>query len=163
MFNPYQQQIPSFQPWSPYGQQPMQAPQRSSNEIEGVRWVSSMDEVNGTSIGFGQSALFMFTGENAFAIKSVSASGVPITKVFDFKERVAATPESYVTREEFEKLKEQINGQPVVQPAATVNAAEPGNTQHNAGDAVVPGYPASGAGPVLQHGGPDGMDSLATQ
>lgn len=52
MFNPYQMpQFPQPQPWSPYGQPQMPVPQQQpvGPQIDEVRWVSTMDEVNGTT------------------------------------------------------------------------------------------------------------------
>lgn len=168
MYNPYQMQ-PSYPymqgPGASVFQQPPQQPQQQPGQIEGVRWVSSMDEVNGTTIGFGQSALLMFTGENAFAIKSVSASGVPTTKVFDFTERQdppAVNPADYVTKEEFEDLRrkyEQLAGQ----HAADAVPVQYGDPQYHADDAVVPGNPAAGTGPVLQPSCANGMDAVPAQ
>lgn len=144
------------QPWSPQRQQAQQ------NQIDGVRWVNTLDEVNGTTLNLGSSALFMFTSEPAFAIKSVSPSGVPQVKVFDFHERQPVTPASYVTREEFDKLKEQLNGKPVVQQPAAAAAVNEPDAAHADGS-VVPGNTGAGAAGVLQSGGGYGMDSQPAQ
>lgn len=176
MFNPYQMQPqypPSMSPFAPYGAFPgkqMPAPQPAGPQIEGVRWVSGIDEVNGTVIGFGKAAVFMFSNENAFAIKSVDPTGVPTVKVFDFTERPPANqtvldPGQYVTKEEFDELRrkyEQLAQQPAA-AADPVAPAELGSSQHHADDAVVPGNPAAGAGSVLQPGGVYGMDAVPAQ
>lgn len=162
MFNPYQMQPqypPSMSPFAPYGAFPgKQASQ--GTPIDGVRWVNSVDEVNATTIGFGQSALFMFSGENAFAIKSVDGTGVPTVKVFDFTERPPASnpvvldPSQYVTKDEFENLRrmyEQLAQHDTAAASATADAsAEPGSPV-----AVVS---SAGKGAVLQPGGGNGMD-----
>ena len=135
MYNPYQMQPqcpPSMSPFAPYGNFPgKQASQ--GTPIDGVRWVNSVDEVNATTIGFGQSALFMFSGENAFAIKSVDGTGVPTVKVFDFTERPPASnpvvldPSQYVTKDEFENLRrmyEQLAQHDIAAASATADAQQ---------------------------------------
>ena len=145
--------------WPTYNY-PYQPVQTHKNQIQGVRTVRTMDEVNGAQVGFGESVMFMFEDEPTFALKTVSPSGVVTTKLYDFVERQQA-PDAYVTREEFDKLKEQINVQSSIptDPGTAAITAVNGFVRDHANDANISGNPGSSEGSVLPTSGIFGLDS----
>lgn len=80
MFNPY-----TMQPSYPYMQGPgasqfqYQPAQQPSSQTQ-LRWVGGIAEVNGATLQPGESCVFMYTGENAFAMKTVGMDGVPTVR-----------------------------------------------------------------------------------
>lgn len=168
MPQPYYGAYPQ-QPW-PMPQQQMQGNQDQKNQIEGVRWVSCQQEVDGTSLPFGKKALFMSSASDEFWIKSIGEDGVPTTRHFRYEEVVPPNPDSFITREEFDqriaeamtKWEEQQNAKFNIPAAGIATQA----TQLDATGSNVPfvqGQPAAGQGAVLPNGVPAGMDSGTTQ
>lgn len=94
----------------PWGYQPAPARQQvvDPNKIQGVRWASSFSEVSGIVLPPGEAALFMFTDENAFAIKRVSPDGTAIIKEFEFTEKPPRVPEGFVRKEELDDLRKEL-------------------------------------------------------
>lgn len=99
---------PAFMP----GWQPPQ--QSGATDIQGVRWVSGIDEVNATTVPTGMRSMFMDQTKNVFYIKDGAA-----VKAFEFKEIKPPAPEDFVTRTEFEKLRSEYERLVQQQNAAT--------------------------------------------
>lgn len=117
-----------------YGYQPypVYQPMPQSQGIVGVRFVNGMDEAKSVAIPYGTKALFMDMNEDAFYIKETDATGASTVDMYTFT-KVEPEHEDYVTRAEFEELKQryesvvqqgQVQQRPAQQqPAVTVDAA----------------------------------------
>ena len=103
-----------YTPW--YSQPQSQSQQQNNNSLI---WVQGEEGAKAYFLsGPNQSALLMDSENNVFYIKSTDASGMPMPlRTFDYSERVvvaknataipAQTPE-YITRQEFEKVIEEL-------------------------------------------------------
>ena len=105
-------------PYNNYQGYPAYSGQSGTSDLQGVRWVASFDEVKAASVPFGRS-LFMETGQDIFYIKDSNGS----IKRFAFKETDLPVPENFVTRKEFDDLKEKYE-QLVIQSTAATTAAQ---------------------------------------
>ena len=104
----------------PQAYYPMQAPTQPQQNV--VIWVQGEAGAKSYLVGAGQSVLLMDSESSTFYIKSTDNSGMPMPlRVFDYKERVQATPapqvnfsNSYVTHDELDKwtkdLLNRLNG-----------------------------------------------------
>lgn len=85
----------------------------------GILWVQGEASAKSYPVGNGQSVLLMDSEDSVFYIKSTDQSGMPMPlRVFDYSERktekkegsvVAQPTTDYVSRDEFEKFKEDIS------------------------------------------------------
>lgn len=128
-----------------------------TSDIQGVRWVSSLEEVKAASVPFGRS-IFMESQENRFHIKDSNGS----IRSFTFEEIPQPTPDNFVTRQEFEDLRRKYESVIQQQSAATVQQpAQPDAA--DAGDAGIQWDPSAGQGAVLPNGGGNGNEQGANQ
>lgn len=97
-----------------------------TNDIQGVRWVASIDEVRAYSVPYGR-AMFMNNQDQIFYIKDQSGD----IRVFKFEEIEQPKPENMVTRQEFEELKAKYES--LIQQQSTANQFQP--AQSNATNA----------------------------
>jgi len=138
-----------------------------ANDIEGVRWVSCKQEVDGTSLPFGAKALFMSSAENEFWIKSIGQNGVPTVRHFRYEEILPPNPDDFVTREEMNRQIEMAiarytNGElDISDTTAAVTAAQQITSSTN--DAILQRNAGAGEAAVLRDGGASGMDQAAAR
>lgn len=142
--------------------------QSGTNDIQGVRWVASIEEVRAASVPYGKS-LFMDNNQDVFYVKDSNGS----VKSFSFKEIPQPTPENFVTRQEFDDLRSKyeqlvqstqqpITGQQIVQPDANSSNDEsvqwqPGASQAGAMQSdSIDGVVTVSAGTVPQPSGNNG-------
>lgn len=145
--------------------------QSSANDIQGVPWVSSIDEVKSASV-FNGVRLFMDNSDKVFYSKNMNGE----IRAFKFEEIPIPSnnPANFVTKQEFEELKAKYdqllqmqgamtNAESVVQQqAATIEQPAQSNAD-NAGYEVVPGFTGTSQAGVLQPSGTDGSDAITTQ
>lgn len=89
--------------------------QSGTNDIQGVNWVSSFDEVRAASVPFGRK-MFMENNEQIFHIKDSNGSIMS----FKFEEIPQPTPANFVTRQEFDDLRSKYESLVQQQQAAAV-------------------------------------------
>lgn len=127
-----------------------------TNDIQGVGWVTSLDEVRNAVVPFGRK-LFMNQNEYIFYVKDSQGN----IEVFKFEKSASygnIDMSGYVTKEEFDKLRsqyEQLIQQQQAANAAANAATIPAATQPNAnfaGNAELPGYSGTGQTGVYQAG-----------
>lgn len=106
---------------NPYIYQPYQYPYQQPNQQNrenGLVWVQGEAGAKSYLVAPGATVLLMDSEGSKFYLKSADASGVPLPlRVFEYKEigKQETQPVAYVTREEFEKFKEEmINAKPTV-------------------------------------------------
>lgn len=116
-----------------------------TNDIQGVRWVSSIDEVRATTVPFGRQ-IFMNQDNDIFYIKDTSGN----IRCFEYKETDPPVPENFVTRKEFDELRSKYE-QLVQQQSA--NANQPQSVTDHARNAELSGNSGASQGGVLQEGG----------
>lgn len=116
---------PNWQPQTP----PMQ---QSQQGIQGVRFVSGIEEAKNCTIPLGSKALLMDKEKDRFYLKETDITGVSTVSEFEFKKVEAEAPQEYVTRQEFEQFSAQLSAQlkeqyeSVIQRAGLMRAdAEP--------------------------------------
>lgn len=88
---------PNWQPQTP----PMQ---QSQQGIQGVRFVSGIEEAKNCTIPLGSKALLMDKEKDRFYLKETDITGVSTVSEFEFKKVEAEAPQEYVTRQEFERI-----------------------------------------------------------
>ena len=107
----------------PNAYQPVGQPTMPSNGVQNtgsnLTWVQGEASAKSYPVGNGQSVLLMDSEDSVFYIKSTDQSGMPMPlRVFDYSERktekkegsvVAQPTTDYVSRDEFEKFKEDIS------------------------------------------------------
>lgn len=110
---------------SAYNAQPMaqmpqvvpQAVQNNNNNGNSIVWVQGESSAKSYPVAPNTSVLLMDSEESVFYIKATDSSGMPLPlRIFDYTERTqqnahkaVATPQTdAVTREEFERLKEDV-------------------------------------------------------
>ena len=106
---------PTGQPLTnfPYTYNPVQQPAQQTN-IVSMALVNSEDEARNYPLSPGGSMFLMDSNNCLFYTKSVDFSGISTFKKYEFHEVTdapaaeAANP-NYITREEFEELKSQLN------------------------------------------------------
>lgn len=138
-----------------------------TNDIQGVRWVSCLDEVKAASVPFGRS-LFMQNNEMIFYVKDSNG----VIQTFAFNEITPPAPEDLAselayTKQEISELKAQLeflrsnNAQQSIQSTTAADWQQ--FAQSNA-DAQTAQYDASTSQPgVLQQGCSDGTDGISAQ
>lgn len=114
-FNPYQTAQPVVMPQMV---QPAPAPQTTaSNSGNNLNWVQGEAGAKAYPVAPNTSVLLMDSEESVFYIKATDSSGMPQPlRIFDYTERtshnapksVPAVQTDIVTREEFERLKEDV-------------------------------------------------------
>jgi len=111
----YQPYVPVPTMAMPQQTAPVQNQQTNSNQQ--ITWVQGEAGAKAYPVAPNNSVLLMDSEESAFYIKTTDGSGVPQPlRIFDYKERttqtshnaVAPVQENAVTREEFEKLREDV-------------------------------------------------------
>lgn len=140
----------AYRAWG-YQPYPIYQPMPQSQGIAGVRFVNGIDEAKSVAIPYGTKALFMDMNEDAFYIKETDATGASTVDMYTFV-KVEPEHEDYVTRAEFEELKQkyesvvqqgQVQQHPAQQQSAiTTDAAYPYNqsgTGQATGSAAYPG------------------------
>lgn len=110
----YQQQIQQLQNQIPQIQQQMSTPVQNGGMFY---FVNSQKEAEDWLVGAGQTVFFFDRNNSIFYIKSVAQNGLsqPI-EVYDYSQRLSDAPESivevetdkYITRDEFEALKAEL-------------------------------------------------------
>lgn len=119
----------------------------------GISWVTSLDEVRGHNVPFGQH-IFMDRNSDIFYAKNPQGE----IKAFKFQETPlpgTMQPGDYVTKQEFEDLRNKYEQLIQQQSVATTTAvSEP--IIVNATDATVPGNTGTSEAGVLQQSGTDG-------
>lgn len=117
----------NYQPYAPMMQQPQpmqqQAPVQQVQPIQqvqddsGIKWVQGEAGAKAYPVAPNKSVLLMDSENSVMYIKSTDASGMPLPlRIFDYTERTAqnahnavAEPKTdTVTREEFERLKDDV-------------------------------------------------------
>lgn len=76
--------------------------QTNVSDIQGIRWVSSIEEVRAASVPWGR-AIFMDNTQDVFYIKSSNGS----VSAYKFEAIQMPAPENFVTRQEFDDLKDK--------------------------------------------------------
>ena len=105
-----------YQPQYYPGAQPIQYQTQTSNNS--IIWVQGENAAKSYPVSAGQSVLLMDSETSVFYIKSTDASGMPLPlRIFDYTERTANKEipkqeadkkQDYISREEFDKFKEEI-------------------------------------------------------
>lgn len=134
-----------------YGGYPVHTPfgtpgyiQSGTNDIQGVNWVSSIDEVRAASVPFGKK-LFMENNDQVFHVKDSNGS----IQSFRFEEIPQPTPENFVTRKEFDDLRSKYESLVQQQQAAAVQQPAQSNAIDSA-NAAVSGYSGTSQGAIHQ-------------
>ena len=94
--------------YQPYPYYPQPAQQRQDT---GLVWVQGEAGAKSYLVAPGATVLLMDSEGSKFYLKSADASGVPLPlRVFEYKElgKQEVSPSVYVTKEEFEKFKEEM-------------------------------------------------------
>ncbi len=86
-----------FPTYMPFGAPDTQS---GTNDLQGVRWVAGMEEVKAASVPFGRS-IFMERNNDIFYVKDTNGN----IRSFKYKEIPQPTPENFVTRQEFDDLR----------------------------------------------------------
>lgn len=105
--NPYQ----PYMYQNPYYQQPAQ-----QRQDQGLVWVQGEAGAKSYLVAPGATVLLMDSEGSRFYLKTADASGVPLPlRVFEYTELGKQEPVMYVTKDEFEKFKEEmLNAKPTV-------------------------------------------------
>ena len=93
--------------YNPYFAQQMAIQYQQPQQIQGVKFVKDLQEAQNCSIPIGTKALFMNQNENIFYLKENDFNGVSNVTSYKFEEIKPRSDENYITREEFEKWKEE--------------------------------------------------------
>ncbi len=115
MFEPYlmgQYQYP-WQGMTPAPNWQPQTPQVAQGQqvIQGVRFVSGIEEAKNCTIPLGSKALLMDKEKDRFYLKETDVTGVSTVSEFEFKKVEAEARQEYITRQEFEQLSAQLSAQ----------------------------------------------------
>ena len=108
-----------YQPQYYPGAQPIAYQQTQQQSNNSIIWVQGESAAKAYPVSAGQSVLLMDSENSVMYIKSTDQSGMPLPlRIFDYKERtleakekpqtIADTKHDYVSREEFDKFKEDI-------------------------------------------------------
>lgn len=145
-------------PYNPYGTPGFPAPYISSgtNDIAGITWVSSLQEVQSAIVPYGKQ-LFMHRSEKQFFIKDHTG----VMKAFKFEEMPLPSndPANFVTKAEFEELRQKYES--LVQQQTntyTTNWNEPVAT--NATTEELQWNTGTSTAGVLQQSGTDGINQV---
>lgn len=103
-------------PYYPYQQYPYYQQPAQQRQDQGLVWVQGEAGAKSYLVAPGATVLLMDSEGSKFYLKSADASGVPLPlRVFEYKELGKQEPVLYVTKEEFEKFKEEmIHAKPTV-------------------------------------------------
>lgn len=104
MFNPYM--FPN-----PYQMQ-MQQMQQQQQPQQGLQFVNGPESAAAYAMPPNSKAILMDSGMPRFYLKETDAAGASKVTAYDFSEAKAAPQNDYVTRQEFEALKEMIANEP---------------------------------------------------
>lgn len=133
--------------------------QSGTSDITGVSWVSTIDEVKSSHIPFGKQ-IFMDKNSNLFYVKDYTGS----IKAFKFEEceLPSTNPENFVTKAEFDQLKEKYEHLVATYSApAAIQPAQP-NADLSA-NAAVQWNPGASQAAVLQSDCINGNDPITAQ
>jgi hypothetical protein len=103
-------------------QQPQQSQQNQAAPIQYVNGRASADQY---MMGVNSSALLMDSTQARFYIKTTDAAGMSSVKAYDFEEAkdlstpVEISTQNFVTREEFDQLKESLKNESTTTKPAT--------------------------------------------
>lgn len=111
-------------------------------ELQGIRWAASRNDVERAVVFPGTAALFMYVDEDAFAIKSVDERGFASVSEYEFLLRKPPAPDGYVSKEEYDKLRKELDDAKSALSEATANGS--GGT--DAEGEGLPGDAAAGEG-----------------
>ncbi len=131
----------------------------TTDNIQGVRRVSCIEEVYATSVPDGVRAMFMDGTKDMFYIKD----GLSV-RAFEFAEVAPMKPGDYVTKSEFEELKkqyEQLVQQQQRYAAASAPAVSAQPVADDAGDTGVQRYSGASTPAILPNGVGVGNDQGA--
>lgn len=118
-----------YQPmFSPFQQRPLQAPSYGQTQPEGLIRVTGMDGAKAYPLAPNSIVPLFDSERDVLYVKSADAGGFPTIRAFTFAPMEEFTQQQtadYVTREEFNQLKEMIeNGIKPVRKAKQPDAAE---------------------------------------
>lgn len=114
-------EYPYFNPYAPY--MPMQnSAYPPSNQIQGVRFVSNRQEAESCAVPRGTKALLMDSNKDIFYLKETDVNGISTISEYSFKKVEPQTADNYITKDEFNKWKEQYESI-ISNIAANTNAA----------------------------------------
>lgn len=126
---------PNWQPQTPQMTQGQQA-------IQGVRFVSGIEEAKNCTIPLGSKALLMDKEQDRFYLKETDMAGVSTVSEFEFKKVEAAARQEYITRQEFEQLSAQLSAQLKEQYESVIQRTgqfqQPTQAQHRVDPASIP-------------------------
>lgn len=106
MFNPYLMQQMQQNPYQMPQMQQMQQP------AQGLQFVNGPDSASAYVMPPNSKAILMDSGRPRFYLKETDAAGSAKVTAYDFAEAEDAPAPDYVTREEFDALKEMIAREP---------------------------------------------------
>lgn len=114
MFEPYlmgQYQYP-WQGMTPMPNWQPQTPQVAQGQqvIQGVRFVSGIEEAKNCTIPLGSKALLMDKEKDRFYLKETDVTGVSTVSEFEFKKVEAEARQEYIIRQEFEQMDDELDG-----------------------------------------------------
>ena len=127
MFNPYGFNYPNY-----FQQQPQMA--SPEPQITGVKFVNNIQEANNCNIPLGAKAIFMDKNQDRFYLKETDFNNFSTLTEYEFK-KVENLPReetdaSFITREEFEKWRNQYES--IVQQIQQSTDDEQPNIQQSA-------------------------------
>lgn len=118
-------EYPYFNPYAPY--MPMQnSAYPPLNQIQGVRFVSNRQEAESCAVPRGTKALLMDSNKDIFYLKETDMNGISTISEYSFKKVEPQTADNYITKDEFNKWKEQYESI-ISNIAANTNAAKQPN------------------------------------
>lgn len=77
-------------------------------DLNGIRWATSFGDIERAVVYPGTAALFMYTEEDAFAIKTVDSRGYATISEYDFTRRKPRAPKGFVSQEDYDKLRKEL-------------------------------------------------------
>lgn len=133
--------------------------QSGTTDIQGVTWVSSIDEVKPATVPFGKQ-IFMDRNNDIFYVKDSMGS----IKAFSFKEIPIPSnnPADFVTKNEFARLEEKIEQLIATTSAATATQQPQPNADY-AADATVQWDAGASQTTVLQPDCVNGTNQVAVE
>lgn len=127
--------MPNQQPMGQLEQLRMQQPQQSANrQIAPMIWVQGETGAKSYMVAPGNSVPLWDSERQTIYIKSCDASGMPSMRVLDYTERLQERPQpvaaaqpapDYVTRAEFDALRQRVDALPANTDKEAVNDAKP--------------------------------------
>lgn len=127
-------------------------------DISGVTWVSSFQEVQSSIVPYGKQ-LYMQRDQDIFYVKDHTGT----TKAFKFEEIPLPSndPSNYVTKKEFEELRQKY--EQLVQQQSATTAIQPEPVAINAGTEELQWNTGASSTGVLQQGGSDGFNPISVE